>query len=75
MAVVAAPNGLDADVDHPRLPPPVPRDDWKSVRFLVATFYHSVVRGQYRQMQEMVSLLLLICFCGFMDFNNESVHG
>lgn len=32
MAVVAAPNGRDADVDHPRLPPPVPRDDWKSVR-------------------------------------------
>ncbi|CAL1163685.1 unnamed protein product [Cladocopium goreaui] len=32
MAVVVAPNGRGADVDQPRLPPPVPRDDWKSVR-------------------------------------------
>ena len=65
MAVVVAPNGRGADVDQPRLPPPVPRDDWKSVRFLVSTFYHIVVNGNFHGKGFASSIYFLLWPHGF----------
>lgn len=73
MAVVVA-DGRGADVGFPRLPPPVARDDWKSVRFLVATFitFWSLVIFRERFC---FATSIYFFFCGHMDFNNEPVHG